>query len=128
MAHRTVRVPLGKPSSVALPFKDTEFGRTTGESAPALTAGGWFCVAGGVIAMIVVVAVLVYCALLALNCKKYVPGALNVALVVGCVTLPNVTVPGPPKTLQRLVSVVPAGDPLLLTEPASVAAFGNTTV
>ena len=65
---------------------------------------------------------------LPVNRSPYVPAAEKLAVVLGALTLPNVTVPGPLNFDHVTVSVLPAGRPSSVAVPVRLAAAGSVMV
>ena len=77
--------------------------------------------------MIVTSSLVVNCESLAVSRSTYVPGAVNVAVVIGRFAFANVTAAGPLTKLQVVVTTL-VGKPSSVTVPLRDAGLGNVIV
>jgi hypothetical protein len=124
----TVKVlPLGNPSSLAVPARMAVADRLIVWFGPAFTTGAWFVGEAG-FTEITTSALVTRALSLAVSRRVYVPAAENVAVVEATDDEPNATVPGPLIFVQLTVRWLPLGNPSSLAVPDNPTPDGSVIV
>ncbi len=106
-------LPVGNPSSVAVPVSDAQAGTVMSWSGPALTNGAWL----NWLKLMVTSSLVENSESAAVNRRTYVPGAPKVTEVAGECESANVTLPGAVTMDHVAVSVLPFGKPSSVAVP-----------